>query len=151
MIGVVLAASLINANARVWKDKKGNAVEAEYVGFEKATQGMMIKLKSAKGDIKLPFKLLSDGDQAYIKEQVVPLEELEREGVAWAKDILRHSPLAIRMLKSSFNAELDGQAGIQELAGNATLLFYMNEEAQEGRDAYNEKRAPDFSRFPWRP
>jgi naphthoate synthase len=82
---------------------------------------------------------------------VVPLEELECEGVAWAKDILRNSPLAIRMLKSSFNAELDGQAGIQELAGNATLLFYMNEEAQEGRDAYNEKRAPDFSRFPWRP
>jgi naphthoate synthase len=82
---------------------------------------------------------------------VVPLEELEREGVAWARDILRHSPLAIRMLKSSFNAELDGQAGIQELAGNATLLFYMNEEAQEGRNAYNEKREPDFSQFPWRP
>ena len=82
---------------------------------------------------------------------VVPLEELEREGVGWARQILAHSPLAIRCLKASFNAELDGQAGIQELAGNATLLFYMNEEAQEGRDAYNEKRRPDFSRFPWRP
>ncbi len=82
---------------------------------------------------------------------VVPLEELEREGVAWAKQMLQHSPLAIRCLKASFNAELDGQAGIQELAGNATLLFYMNEEAQEGRDAYNQKREPDFSRFPWRP
>lgn len=82
---------------------------------------------------------------------VVPLEDLEREGVAWAREILRNSPLAIRMLKSSFNAELDGQAGIQELAGNATLLFYMNEEAQEGRDAYNQKRDPDFARFPWRP
>ncbi len=82
---------------------------------------------------------------------VVPLEQLEREGVAWARDILCHSPLAIRMLKSSFNAELDGQAGIQELAGNSTLLFYMTEEAQEGRNAYNEKRAPDFGRFPWRP
>ena len=82
---------------------------------------------------------------------VVPLEELEREGVAWARDILQHSPMAIRCLKSAFNAELDGQAGIQELAGNATLLFYMNEEAQEGRDAYNQKRRPDFSKFPWRP
>ncbi len=82
---------------------------------------------------------------------VVPLEKLECEGVAWAKRILAHSPLAIRLLKSSFNAELDGQAGIQELAGNATLLFYMNEEAQEGRDAYNQKREPDFARFPWRP
>ncbi len=82
---------------------------------------------------------------------VVPLEELEREGVAWARQILSHSPLAIRLLKSSFNAELDGQAGIQELAGNATLLFYMSEEAQEGRDAYNQKREPDFTRFPWRP
>ena len=71
--------------------------------------------------------------------------------MAWARQILSHSPLAIRLLKSSFNAELDGQAGIQELAGNATLLFYMNEEAQEGRDAYNQKREPDFTRFPWRP
>jgi naphthoate synthase len=82
---------------------------------------------------------------------VVPLAELEREGVAWAREILQRSPMAIRCLKSAFNAELDGQAGIQELAGNATLLFYMNEEAQEGRDAYNQKRQPDFSRFPWRP
>ena len=82
---------------------------------------------------------------------VVPLAELEREGVEWAREMLGHSPLALRMLKTSFNAELDGQAGIQELAGNATLLYYMSEEAQEGRNAYNEKRQPDFSRFPWRP
>lgn len=80
--------------------------------------------------------------------KVVPVEKLEEEGVQWAKDILQHSPLAIRCLKSAFNAELDGQQGIQELAGNATLLFYMNEEAQEGRNAYNEKRKPDFSKFP---
>ena len=95
-----------------------------------------------------------DAEQAQamgLVNAVVPLEELEREGVAWARQILSHSPLAIRLLKSSFNAELDGQAGIQELAGNATLLFYMSEEAQEGRNAYNEKREPDFARFPWRP
>jgi len=83
--------------------------------------------------------------------EVVPLAELESTGVAWAREILRHSPLAIRCLKSAFNADCDGQAGIQELAGNATMLFYMTEEAQEGRDAFVEKRAPDFSGFPWRP
>jgi naphthoate synthase len=83
--------------------------------------------------------------------RVVPLRELEATAVAWGRRILRHSPLAIRCLKAAFNAELDGQAGIQELAGHATQLFYMTEEAQEGRDAYVEKRPPDFSRFPWRP
>ena len=83
--------------------------------------------------------------------KVVPLADLEATAVAWGRRILTHSPLAIRCLKAAFNAELDGQAGIQELAGHATQLFYMTEEAQEGRDAYNEKRPPDFSRFPWRP
>ena len=83
--------------------------------------------------------------------KVVPLAELEATAVAWGRRILEHSPLAVRCLKAAFNAELDGQAGIQELAGHATQLFYMTEEAQEGRDAYNEKRKPDFSRFPWRP
>jgi len=83
--------------------------------------------------------------------KVVPLAELESTAVAWGRRILQHSPLAIRCLKAAFNAELDGQAGIQELAGHATQLFYMTEEAQEGRNAYNERRPPDFSRFPWRP
>jgi naphthoate synthase len=83
--------------------------------------------------------------------KVVPLAELETTAVAWGRRILQHSPMAIRCLKAAFNAELDGQAGIQELAGHATQLFYMSEEAQEGRNAYNEKRPPDFSRFPWRP
>lgn len=80
--------------------------------------------------------------------KVVPLKELEKEGVKWAQEILENSPLSIRLLKSAFNAELDGQAGIQELAGNATLLYYMSEEAQEGKKAYNEKRKPDFKKFP---
>jgi len=80
--------------------------------------------------------------------KVVPLKELEKEGIDWAKQILKHSPMAIRLLKSSFNAELDGQAGIQELAGNATLLYYMSEEAQEGKKAYLEKRKPDFKKYP---
>ena len=82
---------------------------------------------------------------------VVPLEELEATAVHWARRILRHSPTAIRCLKAAFNADCDGQAGIQELAGHTTQLFYMTEEAQEGRDAFVEKREPDFTRFPWRP
>jgi len=80
--------------------------------------------------------------------KVVPVEKLEKEGVEWARQILQHSPMAIRVLKSAFNAELDGQAGIQELAGNATLLYYMSEEAKEGKNAYLEKRKPDFKKFP---
>jgi naphthoate synthase len=79
---------------------------------------------------------------------VVPLENLEQETVAWCRQMLEHSPLSLRCLKSAFNADLDGQSGIQELAGNATLLYYMSEEAQEGRKAYVEKRKPNFSKFP---
>ena len=82
---------------------------------------------------------------------VVPLEKLEEETVQWAREILANSPLAIRLLKSAFNADVDGQTGLQELAGNATLLYYMSEEAQEGRDAFVQKRKPDFSKFPKRP
>src|ERR671937_254233 len=82
---------------------------------------------------------------------VVPLERLEEETVQWCREMLALSPLALRMLKASFNAAEDGLAGIQQLAGDATLLFYMSDEAQEGRDAYVEKRRPDFSKFPRRP
>ncbi len=83
--------------------------------------------------------------------KVVPLEQLEVETVAWCKRMLEHSPLALRMLKASFNAADDGLAGIQQLAGDATLLYYMSEEAQEGKQAYLEKRRPEFDRFPKRP
>ncbi|MCX6050015.1 MAG: 1,4-dihydroxy-2-naphthoyl-CoA synthase [Chloroflexi bacterium] len=79
--------------------------------------------------------------------KVVPVEQLEATTIEWCRKIMEKSPLAIRMLKSSFNAELDGQAGIQELAGNATLLYYLSEEAQEGKQAFLEKRKPDFSKF----
>jgi len=86
--------------------------------------------------------------QMGLVNKVVPVDKLEAEGVKWATEILQHSPMAIRVLKSAFNAELDGQTGIQELAGNATLLYYMSEEAQEGKKAYNEKRKPNFKKFP---
>lgn len=89
-----------------------------------------------------------EAEKMGLVNKVVPVEKLEEEGVQWAKEIIEKSPLAIRCLKSAFNADLDGQQGIQELAGNATLLYYMSDEAQEGRNAYNEKRKPDFSKFP---
>ncbi|ABD01556.1 1,4-dihydroxy-2-naphthoyl-CoA synthase [Synechococcus sp. R55.6] len=82
---------------------------------------------------------------------VVPVEELEAEGIRWAQEILQHSPLAIRCLKAAFNADCDGQVGLQELAGDATLLFYMTEEAAEGKRAFLEKRPPNFRQFPWLP
>ncbi len=82
---------------------------------------------------------------------VVPLQKLEAEGVRWAREVMQHSPTAIRCLKASFNAETDGLAGIQELAGQATHLFYRTAEGQEGRNAFLEKRDPDFSDAPWLP
>jgi naphthoate synthase len=82
---------------------------------------------------------------------VVPLADLEAETVRWCREMLRMSPLALRLLKAGYNAGVDGLAGVQHLAGDATLLYYMTEEAQEGRDAFVDKRDPDFSRFPKRP
>ncbi len=83
--------------------------------------------------------------------KVVPVAELEAVGWKWAQEIMDKSPLAIRCLKAAFNADVDGQAGLQELAGNATLLFYMTEQGQEGRNAFLEKRPPDFRKYPWLP
>lgn len=82
---------------------------------------------------------------------VVPYDRLEEETISWCNEILANSPIALRILKSALNADCDGQAGLQELAGNATMLFYMTEEGQEGRNAFNEKRKPDFSKFPRQP
>jgi naphthoate synthase len=95
-----------------------------------------------------------DAEQALdmgLVNAVVPLERLEEETLEWCRRILEMSPLALRLLKAAFNAESDGLAGIQQLAGDATLLYYMSEEAQEGRNAYLEKRAPRFDKFPKRP
>jgi naphthoate synthase len=82
---------------------------------------------------------------------VVPIAELEAETVSWCREMLRHSPMALRLLKAGLNAADDGLAGVQQLAGDATLLFYLTAEGQEGRDAYKEKREPDFNKFPRRP
>jgi naphthoate synthase len=82
---------------------------------------------------------------------VVPVAQLEAETVSWAREMLRHSPMALRLLKAGLNAADDGLAGVQQLAGDATLLFYLTEEGQEGRNAYQEKREPNFDKFPKRP
>ena len=92
-----------------------------------------------------------DALQMGLVNRVVPLAKLEEETLAWSRKMLSHSPLALRMIKASMNAADDGLAGIQQLAGDATLLYYMTEEAQEGRDAYVQKRRPDFAKFPKRP
>jgi naphthoate synthase len=89
--------------------------------------------------------------QMGLVNKVVPLADLETETVKWCNRILEMSPLSLRMLKASFNADTDGLAGVQQLAGDATLLYYLSEEAQEGRNAYLEKRKPDFGKFPKRP
>jgi naphthoate synthase len=93
----------------------------------------------------------AQAEQMGLVNTVVPLEELEEETVRWCREMLELSPFALRLLKASFNAAEDGLAGIQQLAHDANLLFYMSEEAREGRDAYREKRPPDFAQFPRRP
>jgi naphthoate synthase len=92
-----------------------------------------------------------EAERMGLVNKVVPLECLESETVTWCRKMMAKSPLALRMLKASFHADTDGLAGVQQLAGDATLLYYLSEEAQEGRDAYVQKRPPDFGRFPRRP
>ncbi len=121
-------------------------------GFGASTLASLVGLKRAK---EIWFLCRQYDAEAALRmglvNVVVPLAKLEAETLQWCQEMLTLSPLALRLLKSSFNAALDGQAGVQELAGNATLLYYMSAEAQEGRDAYVEKRPADFSKFPRRP
>ncbi len=117
--------------------------------------GLLAKTIGAKRAKEIWFLCRQyDAARAYemgLVNTVVPLERLEAETVRWCREMLALSPLALRMLKAGFNAAEDGLAGVQQLAGDATLLYYMTEEAQEGRNAYVEKRPPDFGRFPRRP
>jgi len=119
----------------------GSSMLARSVGQKKAREiWYLCRQYSAREALKMG-----------LVNKVVPLDQLEDEGWQWAQEILDKSPLAIRLLKSAFNAELDGQAGLQELAGNATLLFYMTEQGQEGKTAYVEKRKPEFRKYKWLP
>jgi naphthoate synthase len=92
-----------------------------------------------------------DAQEMGLVNKIVPLADLEKEGVAWAQEILDKSPIAIRFLKAAMNADMDGQTGLQVLAGDSTMLFYMTEEGQEGRDAFNERRPVRYRDYPWRP
>jgi naphthoate synthase len=92
-----------------------------------------------------------EAEKMGLVNKVVPVADLDAEGEQWASEILQHSPLAIRCLKSAFNADVDGQTGLQELAGNATLLYYLTEQGEEGHRAYVDKRKPDFGKYPWLP
>ncbi|MGA0733159.1 MAG: 1,4-dihydroxy-2-naphthoyl-CoA synthase [Candidatus Nanopelagicales bacterium] len=119
----------------------GSSLLAKQVGLKRAKE-IWFLTKQYDAQTALDWGLVN---------KVVPLEELEIETVAWAKTLLEQSPLSLRLLKAAFNAADEGIAGVQQLAGDATLLYYMSEEAQEGRNAYKEKRKPDFKKFPRRP
>lgn len=93
----------------------------------------------------------AEAQEMGLVNKVVPVDQLEAEGVLWAREILEKSPIAIRFLKAGFNADLDGQTGLQVLAGDATMLYYMTDEGREGKEAFLEKRKPDFKKYPWRP
>jgi len=119
----------------------GSSLLAKQVGLKRAKE-IWFLTKQYDAQTALDWGLVN---------KVVPLKELEKETVAWAKTLLEQSPLSLRLLKAAFNAADEGIAGVQQLAGDATLLYYMSEEAQEGRNAYQEKRKPDFKKFPRRP
>ncbi len=116
----------------------GSSYLARHVGQKKAREIWFLNLQyTAK-----------EAEQMGMVNKVVPFEKLEEATIEWCKIMMKRSPMALRMIKMGLNAELDGQAGIQELAGNATLLFYLTDEAQEGKKAFLEKRDPDFKKFP---
>jgi len=129
---------------------KGESGWGEFAPFvEYSDQESLPWLESA---IEAADKALSPALRESIPiNATVPASNDEAETVSWAREMLRHSPMALRLLKAGLNAADDGLAGVQQLAGDATLLFYLTQEGQEGRDAYKEKREPDFNKFPKRP
>ena len=118
---------------------------------ESATGGISVQQSPSQRANECIPKIQSDAQAALdmgLVNKVVPLAELETETLQWCREMLQHSPMALRCLKACLNADCDGQMGLLDLAGNATLLYYMSEEAQEGKKAFVEKRKPDFSKFP---
>src|SRR5471032_982866 len=150
VLHVVCDLSIAADNARF--GQTGPRVGSFDGGFGSSTLASMVGLKKAK---EIWFLCRQYDAQAALDmglvNAVVPLAELEVETVSWCRTMLEHSPLALRMVKASMNAADDGLAGIQQLAGDATLLYYMSEEAQEGKNAYLEHRRPEFDKYPKRP
>lgn len=121
-------------------------------GFGSATLARIVGQKKAREIWYLCRQYnAEEAEKMGLVNKVVPLMELETEGVAWAQEILNKSPIAIRFLKAAMNADMDGQTGLQVLAGDATMLFYMTDEGKEGRNAFNERRPVEYRRYPWRP
>ena len=121
-------------------------------GFGSASLARMVGQKKAREIWYLCRQYDAvEAERMGMVNKVVPIEELEPEGVAWAQEILDKSPIAIRFLKAAMNADMDGQTGMQVLAGDSTMLFYMTEEGKEGRNAFVEKRPVEYRKFPWRP
>jgi len=133
----------------------GAGLLAAHVGQKKASAGLLAAHVGQKKAREIWFLCRQyDAKEALemgLVNTVVSVAELEAETVSWAREMLRHSPMALRLLKASLNAADDGLAGVQQLAGDATLLFYLTQEGQEGRNAYQEKREPNFNKFPKRP
>ena len=129
---------------------------AAKLGTSQSTISHTIKKLEARMGLRLLTRTTrsvvpTEAGERLIRSLAPRIEELETETVSWCREILRMSPLSLRLLKAGSNAGMDGLAGVQQLAGDATLLYYMTEEAQEGRDAFVEKRPPDFTRFRKRP
>jgi naphthoate synthase len=121
-------------------------------GYGSATLARIIGQKKAREIWYLCRQYnASEALEMGLVNKVVPVEQLESEGVQWAQEILEKSPIAIRFLKAAMNADMDGQTGLQVIAGDATMLYYMSEEGSEGKNAFLEKRKPDFRKYPWRP
>lgn len=150
VLHVVCDLTIASENAKF--GQTGPKVGSFDAGFGSSYLARIVGQKKAR-EIWYLCKLYSaaEAEQMGLVNKVVPHEQLEDEVVDWAKTIMKRSPIAIRMIKAGLNAELDGQAGIQELAGDATMLYYFSDEAQEGGKAFLEKREPDFDQYPYIP
>jgi naphthoate synthase len=147
---VVCDLSLASENARF--GQTGPIVGSFDAGYGSATLARIVGQKKAR-EIWYLCRQYSAQEalEMGLVNKVVPLAELEKEGVEWAQEILGKSPIAIRFLKAAMNADMDGQTGLQVLAGDSTMLFYMTEEGKEGRDAFNQHREVGYRGQPWRP
>lgn len=150
VLHVVCDLTLASDNARF--GQTGPIVGSFDAGYGSATLARIVGQKKAR-EIWYLCRQYS-AEEAFemgLVNKVVPLSELEKEGVAWAQDILGKSPIAIRFLKAAMNADMDGQTGLQVIAGDSTMLFYMTDEGKEGRDAFNQRREVGYRGYPWRP
>ena len=156
---LILALALLDPGDGDDKGRRGNAMyrTGEFLEASNLYREALIDVAQssevlAPSTIESRLAVLGDARfVAYTIDGQLALTDLESETIQWCREMLRNSPIAIRCMKAALNADCDGQAGLQELAGNATLLFYMTEEGQEGRNAFNEKRKPNFAKFPRRP